>query len=147
MPYRLHTVLTDNGIQFNDLPRNRHGWTARYRVHRLDQICRANGIEHHLTKPNHPWPNGQVERTNRTIKEATVNRYHYETHDQTPSALGRLRNGLQLRPSVQNAKGRTPYEAVCKVWTTEPHCFISNPIHQSPGLNTISTPIAAITLL
>jgi transposase InsO family protein len=59
VPYRLHTVLTDNGIQFADLPRNRDGWTARYRVHRFDQICRAHGIEHRLTKPNHPWTNGQ----------------------------------------------------------------------------------------
>src|ERR1700704_3858613 len=31
VPYRLHTVLTDNGIQFADLPKNRDGWTARYR--------------------------------------------------------------------------------------------------------------------
>jgi transposase InsO family protein len=23
-------------------------------------ICEANGIEHRLTKPNHPWTNGQV---------------------------------------------------------------------------------------
>jgi len=82
VPYRLHAVLTDNGVQFADLPRNRNGWTARYRVHRFDQICRANGIEHRLTKPNHPWTNGQVERMNRTIKEATVNRYHYESHNQ-----------------------------------------------------------------
>ncbi len=51
VPYRLHTVLTDNGIPFADLPRNRDGWTACYRVHRFDQICRANGIEHRLTKP------------------------------------------------------------------------------------------------
>src|SRR3979411_503453 len=80
VPYRLHTVLTDNGIQFADLPKNRDGWTARYRVHRFDQICRANGIEHRLTKPNHPWTNGQVKRMNRTLKEATVNRYHYDAH-------------------------------------------------------------------
>jgi len=59
VPYRLHTVLTDNGIQFADLPRNRDGWTARYRVHRFDQICRANGIGHRMTKPYHPWTNGQ----------------------------------------------------------------------------------------
>jgi hypothetical protein len=26
--------------------------------------------------------NGQVERMNRTIKEATVNRFHYESHEQ-----------------------------------------------------------------
>jgi len=33
--------------------------------------CRENGIEHCFTKINHPWTNGQVERMNRTIKNAT----------------------------------------------------------------------------
>ncbi len=32
----------------------------------------SRGIERRLTKPNHPWTNGQVERMNRTIKDATV---------------------------------------------------------------------------
>src|SRR6202012_2786590 len=31
VPYRIHTVLTDNGIQFADLPKNRKGPTARFR--------------------------------------------------------------------------------------------------------------------
>ncbi len=38
VPYKIHTVLTDNGI------------------------------EHRLTKIKHPWTNGQVDRMNRTIK-------------------------------------------------------------------------------
>ena len=29
LPYKIHTVLTDNGIQFADLPKNRDGPTAR----------------------------------------------------------------------------------------------------------------------
>src|SRR5476651_2713605 len=33
VPYRLHTVLTDNGLQFTDLPRIRDGRIARYCVH------------------------------------------------------------------------------------------------------------------
>jgi hypothetical protein len=111
MPYRLHTVLTDNGIQFTDLPQNRHGWTTRYRVHRFAQICRANDIEHRLTKPNHPWTNGQVERMNRTIKKATVNRYHYETHYQ-------LRQHMADFVTADNLGRRLK---------------ISNPIHQSPA--------------
>jgi transposase InsO family protein len=37
----------------------------------FDLRCQENGIEHRLTKIKHPWTNGQVERMNRTIKEAT----------------------------------------------------------------------------
>src|SRR4028118_1923951 len=80
VPYRIHTLLTDNGIQFAEQPRNRN--TILSRMSRFDMICEANGIEHRLTKPNHPWTNGQVERMNRTIKDATTKRYHYEEHEQ-----------------------------------------------------------------
>jgi transposase InsO family protein len=50
-------------------------WTARgepriYSVHAFAHACEQNGIEHRLTKPRHPWTNGQVERMNRTLKEA-----------------------------------------------------------------------------
>jgi transposase InsO family protein len=136
VPYRLHIILTDNGIQFADLPRNRDGWTARYRVHRFDQICRANGIEHRLTKPNHPWTNGQVERMNRTIKEATVNRYHYETHDQLRGHLADFIMAYNFGRRLKTLKGLSPYEYICKIWTNEPDRFNLDPIHQMPGLNT-----------
>jgi transposase InsO family protein len=75
-------VLTDNGVQFCDMPSRRSGPTARYPLHKFDRICREHGIEHRLTKPNHPWTNGQVERMNRTLKDATVRRYHYDSHRQ-----------------------------------------------------------------
>ena len=136
VPYRLHTVLTDNGIQFADLPRNRDGWTARYRVHRFDQICRANGIEHRLTKLNHPWTNGQVERMNRTLKEATVNRYHYETHDQLRTHLADFVTAYNFGRRLKTLKGLSPHEYICKTWTKEPDRFTLDPIHQMPGLNT-----------
>ena len=67
-------ILTDNGIQFAEQPRNRDRIT--FRKMRFDLICEANGIDHRLTKPNHPWTNGQVKRMNRTIKDVTVKRYH-----------------------------------------------------------------------
>jgi len=54
VPYRIHTILTDNGIQFADLPKNREGFTARLRRHPFDRTCEAHGIEHRLTEPNHP---------------------------------------------------------------------------------------------
>jgi IS30 family transposase len=84
VPYKIHTTLPlshrlrandcramDNGIQFCEQPRNRN--TPYSRLMRFDM---------RLTKPNHPWTNGQVERMNRTIKDATVKRYHYDSHDQ-----------------------------------------------------------------
>jgi transposase InsO family protein len=136
VPYRLHTVLTDNGIQFADLPKNRDGWTAQYRVHRFDQICRVNGIEHRLTKPNHPWTNGQVERMNRTLKEATVKRYYYETHDQLRSHLADFISAYNFARRLKTLKGLTPYEHICQTWTKQPDCFTLDPTHQMPGLNT-----------
>nr|WP_244192236.1 DDE-type integrase/transposase/recombinase [Komagataeibacter sucrofermentans] len=49
VPYRIHTILTDNGIQFAEQPCNRDmAWS---RSMRFDMICEANGIEHRLTKP------------------------------------------------------------------------------------------------
>lgn len=47
---------------------------AKRGTHMFDMRCRENGIEHRLTRIKHPWTNGQVERMNRTIKEATVKR-------------------------------------------------------------------------
>jgi transposase InsO family protein len=99
VPYKIHTVLTDNGIQFTDLPKNRLGPTARWRAHMFDMLCDANSIEHRLTKPNHPWTNGQVERINRTLKEATVQRYHYGTHAQLKAHLRPTTSPNGLRPS------------------------------------------------
>ncbi len=63
-------------------PRYVDGPTARFITHMFDMRCRENGIEHRCTKVNHPWTNGQVERMNRTIKQATVQRYHYDDHAQ-----------------------------------------------------------------
>jgi transposase-like protein len=87
VPYRIEILLTDNGIQFADLSKNRSGPTAMWRGHPFDRTCQAHGIEHRLTKPKHPWTNGQVERMNRTIKEATVKRFHYDGQDQLRAHL------------------------------------------------------------
>ena len=72
------------------------------RGHPFDRLCWEHGIEHRLTKPNHPWTNGQVERMNRTLKEATVRRYHYETNRQLERAPRRLPRRLQLRQATED---------------------------------------------
>ena len=57
MPYRIHTVLTDNGIQFRFALRHGDGPTARYMTHMFDMRCQKDGIEHRFTRINHPWTN------------------------------------------------------------------------------------------
>jgi transposase InsO family protein len=91
VPYKIHTVLTDNGLHFTTpgaggsaVPEIKRAIAAGeiFRAHGFELVCARNDIDHRLTKPKHPWTNGQVERMNRTLKDATVRRYHYDSHDQ-----------------------------------------------------------------
>jgi transposase InsO family protein len=130
LPYRIHTVLTDNGIQFTN-----RALDARAFAHIFDRVCSENGIEHRLTKVRHPWTNGQVERMNRTIKEATVKRFHYDDHGQLQRHLADFIDAYNHARRLKALSGLTPYEFVCKCWTSEPDRFTLDPIHQMPGLN------------
>jgi transposase-like protein len=131
LPYAIHTILTDNGIQFTNRKQD-HFASA----HIFGRTCRENDIEHRTTKVKHPWTNGQVERMNRTIKEATVKRYHYDSHRQLGAHLNDFINAYNYGRRLKTLKGRTPYEYICKCWTNAPEKFNLNPIHQMPGLNT-----------
>ncbi len=135
VPYKIHTVLTDNGIQFTFPPRYADGPTVTYMHHMFDLRCLENEIEYRLTKVRHPWTNGQVERMDRTIKEATVKRYHYDSHDQLKLHLGQFLNAYNFARRLKTLKGLTPYEFIAKVWTKEPQRFRINPIHHMAGLN------------
>ena len=136
VPYKIHTVLTDNGIQFRFPPRYADGPTATFMTHMFDMRCRENGIEHRFTKINHPWTNGQVERMNRTIKEATVQRYHYDSHQQLSHHLDDFVRAYNFGRRLKTLKGLTPYEFICKSWSSQSERFTFNPLHQMPGLNT-----------
>jgi transposase InsO family protein len=136
VPYRIHTVLTDNGIQFADLPKNRNGATALLRGHPFDRVCSRHGIEHRLTKPNHPWTNGQVERMNRTIKDATVNRYFYQNHKQLENHLDSFIAAYNYAKRLKTLNGLTPYEFIIKSWGDNPDFFFSDPCQLNLGLYT-----------
>jgi len=144
VPYKVHTVLTDNGTHFTTpgaggsaapeiklaIERGELFW-----AHGFELACAQADIDHRLTKPKHPWTNGQVERMNRTIKEATVKRFYYETHDQLRSHLSDFIDAYNFARRLKTLKGLTPYEYVCKIWTKEPARFKIDPTHQSLGLN------------
>jgi transposase InsO family protein len=126
-----YTVLTDNGIQFTNRA------CDKYTFHHIfDRVCDENRIEHRLTKVKHPWTNGQVERMNRTIKQATVKRYHYDSHDRLRQHLGDLVAAYNFGRRLKTLKCLTLYEAICKAWQNALARFTSNPHHQILGSNT-----------
>ncbi len=79
---------------------------------------------------------GQGERMNHTIKEATVKRFHYESHDQLRTHLDAFMAAYNFARRPKTLSGLTPYEYIAEIWTSEANRFIVDPIHQMPGLNT-----------
>lgn len=71
---------------------------------------------------------------NRTIKEATVKRFHCANHDQLRIHLADFIAAYVRR--LKKLSGLTPYEYIAKIWTSEPDRFIVDPIHQMPKLKT-----------
>jgi len=144
VPYKVHTVLTDNGTHFTEPGGD--GWTPEdikamqakkvpFLCHSFELACADLDVQHRLTKPRHPWTNGQVERMNRTLKDATVKRHHYDSHDQLRQHLADFVAAYNFGRRLKTLKGLTPYEFVCQCWTKEPGRFTLNPLHQMPGLN------------
>ena len=128
IPYKVHTLLTDNGIQFRNLPH--HLQVGR---HPVGQLCYEWGIEQRFTKPAHPWTNGQVERMNRTVKEATIKRFHDETTTQLNRHLQTFLQAYNFAKRLKRLKGLTPYEFICAEWRKNPSSFIRDPTHYPAG--------------
>ncbi|MDZ7888685.1 MAG: IS481 family transposase [Pseudomonas sp.] len=130
LPYRIHTILTDNGIQFA-----KKAGTEVDRVHPFDALCDLHGIEHRLTKPFHPWTNGQVERMNRTIKDATTKAFHYTSLEELRSHLKDYLWAYNSARPLRALKGRTPIGFILDQWHKDPESFTDDPNHYFAVLN------------
>jgi hypothetical protein len=72
---------------------------------------------------------------NRTIKDATVRRYDYDSHDQFRHHLQLFLDADNLAWRLKTLRGLAPYEYICKTWIEQPHRFITDPTHHTLGLN------------
>lgn len=72
---------------------------------------------------------------NRTIKDARIKRYHYDSHEQLRAHLSDFVSAYNSARRLKTLRGLTPYEAICEAWSTEPSRFGANPFHQMPGPN------------
>lgn len=108
--FKLTHILTDNGAQFTYKllakqlqPKTTHPFTA---------LCETLGIEHRTTKFRHPWTNGQVEITNKIIKEATTKKYHYADFDELKKHLMTFLLYYNYQRPLKSLKLKTPWELV-----------------------------------
>lgn len=129
VPYKIHTILTDNGVQFER-------GTGLTFPHIFGRVCQENGIEHRLTKPYHPSTNGQAERMVRTIKEATVKSFHYAPINELRRHVSDWLTAYNFAKQLKALEFRTPYEAVEELWKSKPDIFIVKPNHHMLGLDT-----------
>jgi len=143
VPYKINIVLTNNGTHFTTpgaggsaaapsvegLAKGEPVW-----AHAFEYACATLGIEHRTSKPKHPWTNGQIERMNRTITDGeadqktirgivfprNVKRFHSDDHDQLERHLADFISAYNFGRRLKTLKGLTPYEFICKCWTSEP---------------------------
>jgi transposase InsO family protein len=71
VPYKVHTILTDNGTHFTT-PGNTSSAAPDIRAaleagepvwaHAFEYACALNDIDHRLTKPKHPWTTDVIDK-------------------------------------------------------------------------------------
>ena len=125
-PNLINKILTDNGAQFTRHKGDKEG-------HIFTKTCKELAIEHRRTKPYHPWTNGQVERMNRTIKQATVKKFYYKNHNLLERHLQAFINAYNYTQSLKALKGLCPYEKVCLYLRSEQGKSYLNPNHKITG--------------
>jgi transposase len=132
-PYKIHTILTDNGLQFTyrSLPKDKQ----TIKTHPFDKVCNDNNTEHRLTKFAHPWTNGQVEKMNHIIKSATLKLFHYENIDEYSRHLAKFLNYYNYDKKLKSLKFKSPYDKILERYQEKPNLFFGTPVVDCVGLN------------
>jgi hypothetical protein len=78
---------------------------------------------------------------NRTVKEATVRAFHYETLDSLKAHLDAFITAYSFAKHLKSLRWRTPFQAICDARTKDPTPFIINPHHVISGTTHLGAPI------
>ncbi len=79
-PFKIKTLLTDSGREFTDRAFGRREKDASGE-HEFDTLYQALGIEHRLTRPQHPQTNGMMERFNGRLEQVLRTHRSNSAHD------------------------------------------------------------------
>ena len=134
-PFVIEKILTDNGSQFSYNCLAYHSKIPEV-PHLFGQICQKNNIEHRTTKFKHPWTNGQVEITNKMIKNATIKKFHYENINELKQHLMAFLLYYNHQKPCIKLKYIPPFKKIIEYYKNEPNLFKENPMEKIVGLNT-----------
>ena len=73
---------------------------------------------------------------NRTIKEATVQRFHYQTTNELNEHLQAFLLAYNHAKRLKTLRGLTPHKFVRAQWQNNPTIFTRNPTHLTLGIYT-----------
>jgi transposase-like protein len=133
-PFKITKILTDNGAQFTyELLAEQ--LRPKNKMHPFDLICKSHNIEHRLTKFKHPWTNGQVEVTNRILKQYTIKAYFYKDLDDLKHHMMTFVLYYNHQRKLKSLQYQTPFDIIVKEFDRYPSNFYINPTHMLMGLN------------
>lgn len=132
MADHLRTVLVLDALDMALGQRRPNGFVA----HVFGRVCAERGVKHRLTKPYHPWTNGQAERMVRTIKDATVRSFHYASIDDLRRHVRDWLLAYNYAKQLKALRFKAPIEALKAVSIEKPELFARQPSHDMLGLNT-----------
>lgn len=130
-PFKITHILTDNGLEFTNASLKSKKGKACTKLSKMDEFCKAENIQHRLTKPNTPKTNGMVERANGIIKANTILKTQYDNKKQMNThlmsfllfyILYRRHGSLKKELGV-----KTPFEAIEKWYEIKPEIFLQKP--------------------
>jgi hypothetical protein len=70
---------------------------------------------------------------NRTVKDATVKAFHYPDLKALQAHVLAFVTAYNFAKHLEALRWRTPFEAVCAAWQTDPSIFKIDPHHLIPG--------------
>ncbi len=125
-PFRIHTILTDNGKEFTNLRQSNFGRVGKTPAI-FEIICELAGIDYRKTKYHHPWTNGMAERMVRTIKDHTIKLETYETLEIAAVSILQFQDTHNFKSRLRVLGYKTPYQATMEWFIKEPKYFLKNP--------------------
>jgi len=120
-PFRIRTLLTDNGKEFTDRLFGQRAKDASGQ-HEFDALCASLGIEHRLTKPKSPQTNGMVERFNGRLAQV-LRSHHFNSADDLEKTLHRYVWLYNQHLPQKALNHEAPVQALKRWQTSHPHLF------------------------